>query len=146
MQPTSFSGTCSQHTLQPPSLYTCCCQQNMGLVSTEGHRDRKRAGIPGMPAIFFYLFIFFSTSTTLPLWGIPYPPNYATPSCWTQKMCHLRRIIRFWWLFFRGYLAPSPLQHPYLSPLSLSTCQTQKMHHLWHIFHVWQVERGRGDR
>ena len=47
--------------------------------STEGHRDRKRAGVPGTPAIFIYLFLFLmlflyqhnplSTSTTPSLLG-----------------------------------------------------------------------------
>ena len=61
--PTSFLGTCSQHrhtTTTPPQLphfYTCRRRQNTG-GSTGGHRDGKRAGVPGMPTIFFYLFLF----------------------------------------------------------------------------------------
>jgi len=42
---------------QPPRFYTCHRRQNKG-GSTGGHGDGKRAGVPGTPAIFFYLFLF----------------------------------------------------------------------------------------
>ena len=110
---TFFSGTCSQHIPQPynnhhlftqlPPLHTCCRQQNTG-GSTEGHGDRKRAGVQGTPAIFFLL-IYISYSFPLPaqpslFWGMPHPPDNAMSSCWTQRTRCKWCVLHFWWLFF----------------------------------------------
>ena len=62
----------------------------------------------------YFYFLWFPLPAQPSLsWGMPHSPNYAMPSCQTQKMRHLWHVLHFQRPFFGGHLAPSPShQHP----------------------------------
>ena len=61
--------------------------------STEGHGDGKRAGVPGMPAIFFSLCIFLTLFLAHP----PSPgESLNMSSCQTRKTHCMGRVSRVW--------------------------------------------------
>ena len=104
---TSFSGTWSQHhhttttPPQPPHFYTRCCWQNTG-GSTGGHGDGKMVDVPGMPIIFFYLFLFLVVF--LYQHNRPSPgeyPIYLTTPCPAAE--HEKCAICSKFFFFGGY-------------------------------------------